>query len=88
MHQAHAETGAQGKRRRFKARRLPAGPRASVSGIAAGPFATECEQMVLPGDDTKITCELINPVAMTVGQRFALREGECMRCQYTALVSD
>ena len=32
-------------------------------------------QMVLPGDDVKVTAELISPVAMSEGLRFAVREG-------------
>jgi elongation factor Tu len=29
----------------------------------------------LPGDNTKLTVELINPIAMEEGLRFAIREG-------------
>ena len=32
-------------------------------------------QMVMPGDNTTIKVELINPVAMNVGLKFAIREG-------------
>merc|ERR1712085_19737 len=32
-------------------------------------------QMVLPGDDVKVEAELLSPVAMTEGLRFAVREG-------------
>jgi elongation factor Tu len=32
-------------------------------------------QMVLPGDDVQVTAELITPVAMNEGLRFAVREG-------------
>ena len=32
-------------------------------------------EMVSPGDDVKITAELISPVAMEDGLRFAIREG-------------
>jgi elongation factor Tu len=32
-------------------------------------------QMVLPGDDVQVSAELITPVAMTEGLRFAVREG-------------
>jgi len=35
----------------------------------------EGKQMVLPGDNTEIIVELINPVAMDKGLRFAIREG-------------
>lgn len=32
-------------------------------------------EMVLPGDNTSLEVELVTPVAMEVGQRFAIREG-------------
>ncbi|MDR0367424.1 MAG: elongation factor Tu [Rickettsiales bacterium] len=32
-------------------------------------------KMVMPGDNVKMTVELITPVAMAAGQRFAIREG-------------
>jgi len=32
-------------------------------------------EMVMPGDHVKINAELIHPVAMDIGQRFAVREG-------------
>jgi elongation factor Tu len=35
----------------------------------------EGKQMVLPGDNTEIEVELINPIAMDKGLRFAIREG-------------
>ncbi len=35
----------------------------------------EGKQMVLPGDNTEINVELINPIAMDKGLRFAIREG-------------
>ncbi|MEE9320979.1 MAG: elongation factor Tu, partial [Granulosicoccus sp.] len=31
--------------------------------------------MVMPGDNVKIVVELINPIAMEDGLRFAIREG-------------
>ena len=31
--------------------------------------------MVMPGDNVKMTVELITPVAMSEGLRFAIREG-------------
>jgi elongation factor Tu len=31
--------------------------------------------MVMPGDNVKMTVELINPIAMDQGLRFAIREG-------------
>ena len=30
---------------------------------------------VMPGDTTVVSVELLNPIAMEVGQRFAIREG-------------
>ncbi len=35
----------------------------------------EGKEMVMPGDNTKITVELISPIAMDEGLRFAIREG-------------
>ncbi|MGH8923318.1 MAG: elongation factor Tu, partial [Acidimicrobiia bacterium] len=35
----------------------------------------EGTQMVMPGDNTPMTVELINPIAMDEGLRFAIREG-------------
>ena len=32
-------------------------------------------EMVMPGDNVKLTAELINPIAMEEGLRFAIREG-------------
>jgi len=31
--------------------------------------------MVMPGDNVQMTVELINPIAMADGLRFAIREG-------------
>jgi elongation factor Tu len=31
--------------------------------------------MIMPGDNIKITVELISPIAMEEGLRFAIREG-------------
>ena len=31
--------------------------------------------MVMPGDNIELSAELINPIAMEVGDRFAIREG-------------
>ena len=31
--------------------------------------------MVMPGDNTSMTVELINPIAIEEGMRFAIREG-------------
>ena len=43
-----------------------------VTGVAALPEGTE---MVMPGDNVAITVELIMPIAMEKGLRFAIREG-------------
>ena len=43
-----------------------------TAGIVPLPEGTE---MVMPGDNVTITVELIYPVALNVGLRFAIREG-------------
>ena len=43
-----------------------------VTGAITLPEGTE---MVMPGDNVKITATLINPIAMEEGTRFAIREG-------------
>ncbi|WP_163508524.1 elongation factor Tu [Fodinicola acaciae] len=43
-----------------------------VTGVVTLPEGTE---MVMPGDDTNMTVQLIQPVAMEEGLRFAIREG-------------
>ena len=43
-----------------------------VTGSVTLPAGTE---MVMPGDNTKLTVELISPIAMEEGLRFAIREG-------------
>ena len=43
-----------------------------VTGVVSLPEGTE---MVMPGDNTEMTVELIQPVAMDEGLRFAIREG-------------
>ncbi len=43
-----------------------------VTGVAHLPEGTE---MVMPGDNVTITAELIHPIAMEEGLRFAIREG-------------
>jgi len=43
-----------------------------VTGVAHLPTGTE---MIMPGDNVLITGELINPIAMEEGLRFAIREG-------------
>ena len=43
-----------------------------VTGVAELPAGTE---MVMPGDNVAITVNLITPIAMDEGLRFAIREG-------------
>ena len=43
-----------------------------VTGVISLPSGTE---MVMPGDTTEMTVELIQPIAMEEGLRFAIREG-------------
>ena len=43
-----------------------------LTGVAHLPEGTE---MVMPGDNVEITGELIHPIAMEEGLRFAIREG-------------
>jgi elongation factor Tu len=43
-----------------------------VTGVATLPDGVE---MVMPGDNTQMTVELITPIAMEKGLRFAIREG-------------
>jgi len=43
-----------------------------VTGVAELPAATE---MVMPGDNVQLQVELITPIAMDKGLRFAIREG-------------
>ncbi len=43
-----------------------------VTGVVTLPQGTE---MVMPGDNTEMTVELIQPIAMEEGLRFAIREG-------------
>ncbi len=43
-----------------------------ITGTVALP---EGKEMVMPGDNTEIICELIHPIAMDRGLRFAIREG-------------
>jgi elongation factor Tu len=35
----------------------------------------EGKEMVMPGDNVKLTIKLISPIAMDEGLRFAIREG-------------
>jgi elongation factor Tu len=43
-----------------------------VTGVAKLPEGTE---MVMPGDNVQMEIELIQPIAMDPGLRFAIREG-------------
>jgi elongation factor Tu len=43
-----------------------------VTGHVTLPEGTE---MCMPGDNTELTVELIHPIAMEEGLRFAIREG-------------
>ncbi len=43
-----------------------------VTGVATLPEGVE---MVMPGDNTQMEIELITPIAMEKGLRFAIREG-------------
>ena len=43
-----------------------------ITGMVELPSGTE---MCMPGDNTDMTVELINPIAMDDGLRFAIREG-------------
>jgi elongation factor Tu len=45
---------------------------ADVTGGVTLPAGTE---MVIPGDNATLTVDLIQPVPMNIGLRFALREG-------------
>jgi elongation factor Tu len=43
-----------------------------VTGVANLPEGTE---MVMPGDNVEMSVEMIQPIAMDEGLRFAIREG-------------
>jgi elongation factor Tu len=43
-----------------------------VTGVSNLPEGTE---MVMPGDNVEMTVEMIQPIAMDEGLRFAIREG-------------
>ena len=43
-----------------------------MTGIVTLPEGVE---MVMPGDNVSVTAELITPIAMDAGLRFAIREG-------------
>ena len=44
-------------------------PTSSAIGLPEG------AEMIMPGDNVEMTVELITPIALEVGQRFAIREG-------------
>ena len=46
-----------------------------TTDITGSVTLAEGTEMVMPGDNVKITVELINPIAMNDGLRFAIREG-------------
>ena len=43
-----------------------------VTGVIELPEGTE---MVMPGDNTRMTVELIHPIAIEQGTKFSIREG-------------
>jgi elongation factor Tu len=43
-----------------------------VTGVVT---LSEGVEMVMPGDNVSLECELITPIAMEEGLRFAIREG-------------
>jgi elongation factor Tu len=46
-----------------------------TTDVTGSIFLKEGAEMIMPGDHTEITVELITPVAMTKGLRYAIREG-------------
>ena len=46
-----------------------------TTDITGAVFLPEGVEMVMPGDNVKVTVEMIAPVAMDEGLRFAVREG-------------
>jgi elongation factor Tu len=46
-----------------------------TTDVTASVTLPEDKQMVMPGDNTLLTVELISPIAMDKGQSFAIREG-------------
>ncbi len=46
-----------------------------TTDITGSVMLPEGKEMVMPGDDTEIEAELIHPIAMEKGLRFAIREG-------------
>jgi len=46
-----------------------------TTDVTASVTLPEGKQMVMPGDNTELSVELISPIAMDKGQSFAIREG-------------
>jgi len=46
-----------------------------TTDVTGATFLKDGAEMIMPGDHTEITVELIMPVAMDKGLRFAIREG-------------
>jgi translation elongation factor EF-Tu-like GTPase len=44
-------------------------------GKGIGPLTLKDVEMVMPGDNVKMEVELLSPIAMEDGLRFAIREG-------------
>ena len=62
-----------------------------MTGVVTLPEGVE---MVMPGDSVSISAELITPIAMDAGLRFAIREGgrtvgrRCYQRNYSVKVND
>jgi elongation factor Tu len=46
-----------------------------TTDVTASVTLPEGTEMVMPGDNVELEAELISPIAMEVGMRFAIREG-------------
>jgi len=46
-----------------------------TTDVTGSAYLPEGVEMVMPGDNIKMTVELITPIAMEEGLRFAIREG-------------
>jgi len=46
-----------------------------TADVTASVTLPEDRQMVMPGDNAEVTCELVHPMAIEEGMRFAFREG-------------
>lgn len=58
-----------------------------TANVTGSVILDEERQMVLPGDNCKVVCELLAPVAIDEGMRFAFREGgRCERAPCDAVV--